>query len=997
MIGPTAASKNDPPNLQAPEMTAAPSVYVCATFVAEPIQDPLEWLLAEIGVAHDVRFAPYNQVFQQLLDPGSELGRNKNNLNVIFVRLEDFIRDRPAAEISQSVCDRIVSDLVTALERFSIASSGHVLLGVLDPTPHPDSRIYQMLLDLSASLRNRVRQFRGVHILNVNDESASSDSFRYDEAQDRLAHIPYTAAHFAYLALAASRMVHEIRVSPAKVLVLDCDNTIWKGVVGEDGIQGIAVTDAYRALQEFAVAQQAKGVLVCLASKNVEADVLEVLEKHEGMQLRAAHVVSTRINWHSKADNLRSLAAELNLGLDSFVFLDDNPVECGQMRAELPEVITIQVPTEDKIRPFLSNLWMFDKLALTSEDANRTRMYKENSARRAVETSVGDIGQFIAALELKIDIAAPGNEEWGRLEQLTQRTNQFNFTTRRRSVLELQDLMKHGAEVVRVRVSDRFGDYGLVGLMILQPADGALQIDTLLLSCRVLGRGVEHAMLRHAGVRAQAMGLGEVQLSFIKTPRNVPARAFADSVAARFAETSEIGALYRMPTDFVTQIVHLPGQDPEEVLQARAADEKKPVAITAAHSMDRSDRYSRIAELLVSGDAILAQMASRPPRHRSSAEERIPPANALETELLQLWEELLAIEGLGVNDDYFAMGGTSLLSVKLFAEITRRYGIQLRLTTILDAPTVRALSSLIASSAGERRGLVVRLRPGGAHNLFLVHDGLGETLLYLNLARNLPSEFTVFGIEPKRLPGIPMAFANIEDMAAYYVDELRSIQPHGPYLIAGMCAGGVIAFQMAARLTQLGESVAMVGILDGATPQAVKRSGRITRDRLSRLREYLAVGKQRNQWIAAAVILARKAWNVLAYETTSRLETLSVRLRFALLRALVTRNSAWPQWLPELSVLEIYNALESRYTPPALPDVPVVLVRASRGVDNDTPYREIYSDEAFGWRVVSPQVRIVDVSGGHSSMLQGAFVDSLASIIVAHSILAELRPLAKIA
>jgi thioesterase domain-containing protein len=357
--------------------------------------------------------------------------------------------------------------------------------------------------------------------------------------------------------------------------------------------------------------------------------------------------------------------------------------------------------------------------------------------------------------------------------------------------------------------------------------------------------------------------------------------------------------------------------------------------------------------------------------------------------MLLLWEEILEIEGLGVEDDFFALGGTSLLSVKLFAEIAARFGSQLRLTAILEAPTVRRLALQVTSSATQKCGGVICLRRGGARSLFLVHDGFGETLLYLNLAKLLPSTMSIYGIEPKRLPGIPLAHASIEDMAAYYVDQIRSIQPRAPYLIGGMCAGGVIAYEMAACLQKQGEQVQLVTILDGATPQALKRTGRITRHRLSRLESAVAVaGRSANstfaRWASIASAVLRKVCNVIVYEVSSAAGRVSVRLRFALMRSLIRRNAAWPRTLPELSVMEIYNVLESRYTPPPIADVPVLLVRASAGEGADMPYRDVYQEEDFGWRRVADRLDVVDVIGGHSSMLQERAVESLAAALVRH-------------
>ena len=961
-------------------------IVITASFVAEPLEVPLSWLLNEAGLADNVRFSPYNQIFQQLLSPGSELANNTVGINVILVRFEDYVRDLVDGATAMVTIERTARELASALEKFADHVKGAIILGVLPPGPSVAADLSHAIVEAGIAFVNHARTLPQVHLLDEHRIDTWSDPDRYDLVRDRLAHIPYSEIHFAALALAIARRIHAIRVTPAKVLVLDCDNTLWRGVVGEDGIEGIEITEAFVALQEFAVTQQTRGVLVCLASKNIEADVLDVFERRTDMRLKASHIVAHRVNWDSKPANLRALAAELNLGLDAFVFLDDNPVECAQMRAQLPQVVTLQIPGEAALPRFLEHLWLFDKLVTTAEDAERTRMYRENSARRAMESSTGDIGQFLADLDLKIDIAEPAEDEWPRIEQLTQRTNQFNFTTRRRTALELKSLSAAGASVLRVRVSDRFGDYGLVGVVIASPESGAIRVDTFLLSCRVLGRGVEHAMLRRVGEIARDLNLPEVLLLHILTARNVPARAFADNVASAFAVSADGGKVYRMPVSHVLGIVHAPGRDPVEIVEARRADEKKAIGSASADASGRSERYARLARL-DSGRTVIEQMSARPRRARTIAGEAAAPTTPLEEQLLQLWKELLEIDGIGVDDDYFSLGGTSLLSVRLFAEIGRRFAVQLSLTAILEAPTVRSLARLMITAGVQQRSNVVRLRAGGEHNMFLVHDGLGETLLYANLAKRLPQAMTVYGVEPRRLPGMPLAHGSMEDMAAFYVGQIQKIQPQGPYRLGGMCAGGVIAYQMAASLREAGEQVELVIILDGATPQAAKRVGNVARRRLSRLGGVMSqspggsIGSLK-RISSIATSLARKARNVVSYEISAVAVRVSVRLRFALLRRLVRRNGSWPSRVPELTVIQIYNALEARYVPPKLSDVPVLLVRASAGEGTDTPYREFYRDNDLGWGRVARRLELIDVLGGHSSMLQEHAIDSLAEAVL---------------
>ena len=964
-------------------------IVISSTFVAEPLEGPLAYLLAEAGLDANLQFAPYHQVFQQLLTPGSEFERNRSGVNVALIRLEDFVRDQAGPDAACQVVSRIADELAAALERFVAAGNGSVLLSLFSPSERVPALVAAAIETASATLLARVAKQGRIRILSAAEIDRVASADRFDAKRDELAHIPFADAHFAAVALALVRRIHALQITAAKVLVLDCDNTMWRGVVGEDGVDGIVLSEPFLALQQFALEQQRKGVLICLASKNSEADVLDVMQQRKDMRLHLSDVVAHRINWLPKAANLRSLAEELNLGLDAFVFLDDNPMECARMRAELPQVVTLQVPAEEAMVDWLSRIWNFDKSTITAEDAQRTRMYRENAARRSLESSVGDIGEFLAALNLQVEIQKPAEDEWPRISQLTQRTNQFNFTTRRRSEQELKILVTEGAEVLRVRVTDRFGDYGLVGVLVAQARDQAWEVDTFLLSCRVLGRGVEHAMLRGLGEAARERGLATVELRLISSARNEPAKAFADSVDRANCEAGSDGYVYRLPVAQALEICHRPGHDPAAVLEAHQADERKGADKSApeAAPVARWQRYERLASVLVSGESVVQQLGQQGRRARSMDTVAAVATSPIEAGLKALWEDVLSIDGIGVEDDYFALGGTSLQSVKLFSEVERRFGVQLRLTTILAAPTVRSLARLLEPTAVAARDGLVLLRLGGDKNLFLVHDGLGETLLYLNLAQRLPGAFSIYGIEPRRLPGIALAHASLEDMAACYVEQIRKVQAHGPYRLGGMCAGGVIAYAMAAQLRGLGEDVEVVLILDGATPQAPQRAGRIASVRMSRMRALMqrdgGRGVTLDDSLALIGAVARKVCNTVAYESSAFITRISARLRFALLQRLVRRDQSWPLWVPSLTVAQIYTALELRYEPPALSDVPVLLVRASRGEDADTPCRDIYSGDDFGWRNVAGQLALADVAGGHASMLQQAHVDSLAAALLA--------------
>jgi thioesterase domain-containing protein len=314
----------------------------------------------------------------------------------------------------------------------------------------------------------------------------------------------------------------------------------------------------------------------------------------------------------------------------------------------------------------------------------------------------------------------------------------------------------------------------------------------------------------------------------------------------------------------------------------------------------------------------------------------------------------------------------------------------LPLTTILEASTIRKIAARLDKQTYGRRDVLVPLRSGaGKRNLFLIHDGDGETLLYLNLARRLPGDISVYGVEPLRAARVPLAHARIEDMAAFYIQCIRNVQPAGPYLLGGLCAGGVIAYEIALQLKRAGEPVELVAILDAAAPGAKKRVRRIAKQRVSRLKDMVA-DLRSNQQSAPATYFsivrtaARKLFNALTWEASQRTARLYRRVRFDVLRLVLSKGISWPPFMRELTVREIYDTAETHYGPGNRVGRGVVLARALHAHPDllgDDASRDVYADEYFGWRALDPSLVVIDVEGGHSSMLQEPFVASLAKAL----------------
>jgi FkbH-like protein len=341
-----------------------------------------------------------------------------------------------------------------------------------------------------------------------------------------LARMPYSPALYQALGIALVRQILARRRSPAKVIAVDCDDTLWGGVLGEVGLDGIKLGSdgagrGFQLFQRRLKQLKERGMLLAVVSKNEEADVLRVFENHPEMVLRPDDIAAWRVNWRHKSENLQELAEEMNLGIDSFVLLDDNAAVRMEVSMRLPGVHVVPLP-EDSARycETLERLWLFDGAQATEADRKRTRMMQEESQRKRIRKTAASLDDYLASLELEVDIREPDDTEWARVAQLTQRTNQFNLSLKHRTTEEVKALAGEDSLLI-IKASDRFGDYGLVGVCIISKSDSAAcEIDTLLMSCRVLGRGAEDAFLHAMARTAAAKGAARLVAPFVPGPRN---------------------------------------------------------------------------------------------------------------------------------------------------------------------------------------------------------------------------------------------------------------------------------------------------------------------------------------------------------------------------------------------------------------------------------------------------------------------------------------------
>lgn len=527
-----------------PQPGAAPGrrVLVAASFTANHIAPGLGTALRVHEPHRDaptIAFADYNQLFQLCLMPEA-YGVHEADDVVLLWRIEDvFERDFHAWSNGESgalarlidgasALGASIADAATRSDATFVVSDAPVPIGYgLD---HHDPAFLTELVELQHAMNTAlagVLAHTPVDRLRLAAMQLAHGSTATFDRRNWVMYRQPLADWFGYLVGRSIADVIAARTRvPPKVIVLDADNTLWGGTLVDDGIGGLKCSDAfpgaaYRGFQIAAQRLRHRGVLLAIASKNDDDDVREAFAQVDGMVLTDADIAGRRVSWNPKPDAIAELADEFHLGLDSFVFVDDSPYEIGAVGTQLPAVRTLLVPEDvEELPDLLADSGLFRLMRITDDDRERTlRMLAEGDRTRAATTMSHD--EFLASLELRVQRVEVGHAELGRVTQLINKTNQFNLTTIRRSETEVAALLDDpAASVLAFSVDDRFGEYGIVGVVIAT-LDVGWQLDTVLMSCRVLGRGVETAMLATAvrSLRGRD-GAGAIRATFRPTDRN---------------------------------------------------------------------------------------------------------------------------------------------------------------------------------------------------------------------------------------------------------------------------------------------------------------------------------------------------------------------------------------------------------------------------------------------------------------------------------------------
>ena len=539
---------------------------ILRNFSAEYLVPFIRAYFRRAGIEIDIVLGGFDTVQQDIFTPQFFEGVD---LVVLALDLDALAPDwLTGGTYLADLADRIAALASSALERVSVPVIVNSFIRPVDFTAgltaladpdSADSRIVQA----NMALHRLAQDHRGKIIL-IDWERLAIIAGAEDTFDRRMAYVtrsPYKAGFLSAYAYEIFKIGNALRGGTKKCLILDCDNTIWGGVVGEVGADGIALSRndypgrAFYDFQRSIVRLAKRGIMVALCSKNNEEDVLAIIDRHPDCLIRREHLVSWRINWTDKERNIADMVAELNIGMDSVVFVDDNPTECARVQQFLPDITVRQAPEKPYLLPsLLDSEGLFDVLTVTEEDRGRTEMYRAEQQRRQSEGAFPSVEAFLGSLELKATITRYRPEhqaQLARVAQLTQKTNQFNLTTRRYSDAEILRFADDPNRLVMgMSVADRFGDFGLTGVLIAEIEGDTARIDSLLLSCRILGRGLERQFAISA-IQALKQGwpVQSIAGEYIPTHKNRQVADFWPNLGLAPASETATGVVYRAPID----------------------------------------------------------------------------------------------------------------------------------------------------------------------------------------------------------------------------------------------------------------------------------------------------------------------------------------------------------------------------------------------------------------------------------------------------------------
>ncbi len=514
---------------------------VLTSYTSDFILPLLEVDLMQSEIRAELYKPHFNQFRQEMLNDGSGLYAAQPDITIVGFNIEDVfpIFESDPSDIAQEVLG-LCESMIRSYRQFAAAKSQLFIqnwiapIHCYDPLVRTEFSIARLIERLNRELSALAGKTPGVHVLDYARVAQQCGLERWTDPRTYYtARIPVAQEHWIALSQFYAAYIRAALGMDLKCIVLDLDNTLWGGVLGEDGIEGIRLGESYpglpfRRFQQYLLGLYEHGYILAICSKNNEEDVFQVLRTHPSMALREKHFAAVKANWREKAQNIQEISGEINISIDHMLFVDDNPVEIEKVKLALPGITCLQIesPPLNFVRQF-QELRCFGKLHLTSEDRSRGRQYFDDRQRREFKQTAGSVEDFYQSLRQRMVVYPNYQEHVSRIAQLSQRTNQFNMTTIRLTESDVVSMMGDPAYLLLTAdLSDRFGDSGTIAFIQIRRSKEVWNIENFLMSCRVLGRTVEETLINYIFNRAAADGVFSVEAAYLPTKKNAPFARF---------------------------------------------------------------------------------------------------------------------------------------------------------------------------------------------------------------------------------------------------------------------------------------------------------------------------------------------------------------------------------------------------------------------------------------------------------------------------------------
>ncbi|MCV0366630.1 MAG: HAD-IIIC family phosphatase [Nitrosopumilus sp.] len=525
-------------------------IAILSSFTLNGIEETFKVKCTEKKINCETYLGSYNQYHQEILNPESNL--YQFNPDIVFLILDtrsllgDFWYSPYSIDVKQrkEFVQKKYEEIKNLIQVFTKKSKSKFIIsnftiparsnyGICETKS--DFSLQTMIIKLNENLQDFISNLDSAYLFDMNGfVTRHGENNVFDPKQYLFGDIKISLDYIPHLTNDLIGYVVATLGLSKRCIVLDLDNTLWGGIIGEDGFDGIKLGsgppgNAFVEFQKYLLGLHNRGILLAINSKNNPNDALEVIENHPDMVLRKEHFACMKINWNDKVSNMKEISEDLNFGLENFVFIDDDPIHREFMKSSLPQVLTVDLPKDpSKYTHVLEEMNEFNVLKITDEDKKRGLMYSQQKERKDLEKSSLNLQDFLKNMELKVTIKKADDFTIPRISQLILKTNQFNLTTKR---YQLEDIQKFSQDenflIGCAQVEDKFGDNGITGAFIVQK-NGTKHwvLDTFLLSCRVMGREVEKSILGHIIKTAKEHGVEKIKADFIPTQKNKPIENF---------------------------------------------------------------------------------------------------------------------------------------------------------------------------------------------------------------------------------------------------------------------------------------------------------------------------------------------------------------------------------------------------------------------------------------------------------------------------------------